>query len=60
MNIDDTGQLLGEGFLLRPIVEEDAELIAAASVGDVPDWTFIPRDLEVEEGSGMDSARVRH
>jgi RimJ/RimL family protein N-acetyltransferase len=52
MKIADVGQLWGDGFLLRPIVEEDAELIAAASVSDVPDWTFIPRNL------GKDEARA--
>ena len=45
MNITGIVQLRGDGFLLRPIVEGDAEVITAASVSDVPDWTFIPRDL---------------
>jgi hypothetical protein len=45
MNITGAGQLQGDGFLLRPIVEDDAEVIASASLSDVPDWTFIPRDL---------------
>jgi hypothetical protein len=45
MNITGAGQLQGDGFLLRPIVEDDAGVIASASLSDVPDWTFIPRDL---------------
>jgi RimJ/RimL family protein N-acetyltransferase len=46
MEISDSEQLQGEGFLLRPIEDGDAQLMVAASRGDVPDWTFIPRDLD--------------
>jgi RimJ/RimL family protein N-acetyltransferase len=49
MNTADVGQLRGDGFLLRPIAEQDAELIVAASASDVPDWTFIPRNLGEDE-----------
>lgn len=40
--------LAGEAFTLRVLVEEDADLIVAASRTDVPDWTYIPRDLDGE------------
>jgi RimJ/RimL family protein N-acetyltransferase len=46
MKITGSEQLRGEGFLLRPIVESDAELMVAASQSDIPDWTFIPRSLD--------------
>jgi RimJ/RimL family protein N-acetyltransferase len=46
MKVDDSEQLQGKGFLLRAITEKDAELIVAASVTDIPDWTFIPRGLD--------------
>lgn len=39
-------QLSGDGFLLRPLAEEDFELIAVASKTDIPDWTFVPRNLD--------------
>jgi hypothetical protein len=45
MNIQGTEMLRGEGFVLRPITEEDAQRMVAASASDIPDWTFIPRDL---------------
>lgn len=32
--------------MLRPIMEKDAQLMVAASQSDVPDWTFIPRNLD--------------
>jgi RimJ/RimL family protein N-acetyltransferase len=50
LHIDGTEQLRGDGFVLRPISEGDAGLIRGASTTDVPDWTFIPRDLD-EEGA---------
>jgi RimJ/RimL family protein N-acetyltransferase len=49
MKITGSEQLHGEGFLLRPIMESDARLIVAASQSDVPDWTFIPRNLDEDE-----------
>lgn len=52
MNAGAVGVLDGEGFRLRVLAEEDAELLVAASRSDVPDWTFIPRDL------GEDDARA--
>jgi ribosomal-protein-alanine N-acetyltransferase len=48
MNIDVSEQLQGDGFILRPITEKDSGLIVAASLSDVPDWTFIPRNLDRE------------
>jgi len=49
MKITSSEQLHGEGFLLRPIMESDTQLIVTASQSDVPDWTFIPRDLDEGE-----------
>jgi RimJ/RimL family protein N-acetyltransferase len=46
MKITGSERIQGKGFLLRPITEEDAELIAAASLSDIPDWTYIPRDMD--------------
>lgn len=46
MKISGTETIQGDGFTLRPIAEEDAELIAAASISDIPDWTYIPRNLD--------------
>lgn len=46
MELTGIKQIQGNGFTLRPINEEDAGLIAAASVTDIPDWTYIPRDLD--------------
>jgi RimJ/RimL family protein N-acetyltransferase len=46
MKITDFEHIQGNGFSLRPITEEDAKLMVAASISDVPDWTFIPRDLD--------------
>jgi RimJ/RimL family protein N-acetyltransferase len=46
MKIRDTGRIQGEGFYLRPIIERDAPLMVAASFSDIPDWTFIPRNLD--------------
>ena len=46
MKITGFEHIQGNGFLLRPITEKDAELMVAASISDVPDWTFIPRDLD--------------
>ena len=47
MMITGSERIQGNGFLLRPIIEEDTELMMAASVSDVPDWTYIPRNLDV-------------
>jgi RimJ/RimL family protein N-acetyltransferase len=46
MKISGSGQVQGEGLLLRPISEADAQLMVAASRSDIPDWTFIPRELD--------------
>jgi RimJ/RimL family protein N-acetyltransferase len=46
MNIEGYEKLAGDGFVLRPITEDDARLMVAASTSDIPDWTFIPRDLD--------------
>jgi RimJ/RimL family protein N-acetyltransferase len=46
MKITGFEHILGNDFLLRPITEEEAGLMVAASISDVPDWTFIPRDLD--------------
>lgn len=46
MNITGTEYIQGNGFWLRPINEDDAEMIIAASLSDVPDWTYIPRNLD--------------
>jgi RimJ/RimL family protein N-acetyltransferase len=45
MKITGSEAIRGNGFSLRPIAEEDDELIMAASVCDVPEWTYIPRNL---------------
>ncbi len=45
MKISGSENIQGDGFSLRPITEEDAELIVAASHSDIPDWTYIPRNL---------------
>ena len=55
MKITGSEDLQGDGFFLRPIAESDAELIVAASVSDIPDWTFIPRTL----GQGGAEAWIR-
>ena len=46
MIITGSETIQGNGFSLRPITEEDAEVIVSASVSDVPDWTYIPRNLD--------------
>jgi RimJ/RimL family protein N-acetyltransferase len=48
MKITGSEHIQAEGILLRPIAEKDADLIVAASDSDVPNWTFIPRDLDQE------------
>jgi RimJ/RimL family protein N-acetyltransferase len=45
MEIPDIVRIQQGQLLLRPIAEADTALIAAASLTDVPDWTYIPRDL---------------
>jgi len=49
MRIRSSEQMRGEGFLLRPIAESDAQLMVDSSKTDIPDWTFIPRDLDKGE-----------
>jgi RimJ/RimL family protein N-acetyltransferase len=49
MRITGSEQLNGDGFVLRPIAESDAQMIVNAGESDVPDWTFIPRDLDEDE-----------
>jgi RimJ/RimL family protein N-acetyltransferase len=39
-------EIVGPGVRLRPLDASDAALIATASRTDIPDWTFIPRDLD--------------
>lgn len=46
MDIVGTEKIRESGLELRPIAEADAGLIVAASVSDVPDWTYIPRRLD--------------
>lgn len=46
MNIAGTEKIEEGGLRLRPIAEADARLIVAASVSDVPDWTYVPRGLD--------------
>lgn len=46
MKISGSEELQGESLSLRPIMESDAQLMVDASQSDVPDWTFIPRDLD--------------
>jgi len=46
MKISGSENIQGDGFSLRPIAEEDAGLIVAASLSDIPDWTYIPRKLD--------------
>jgi RimJ/RimL family protein N-acetyltransferase len=46
MKITGSEHIHGGGLLLRLIADEDAGLIAAASLSDVPDWTFVPRNLD--------------
>jgi hypothetical protein len=46
MKITGIEHIQGNGLLLRPITEQNAELIVSATVSDIPDWTFIPRDLD--------------
>ncbi len=50
MEINTSERLQGNGFQLRPIEEDDAEVIVLASLSDVPEWTYIPRDLNAEGG----------
>jgi len=47
MIITGTEHIQGSGFSLRPITGEDAGLIVAASVSDIPDWTYIPRNQDL-------------
>lgn len=46
MESRDAGPVIGPGFVLRPLGEQHVDLMIAASRSDVPDWTFIPRDLD--------------
>jgi hypothetical protein len=46
MKVTATMSIQGSGFLLRPNAEDDADLMMAASVSDVTDWTYIPRNLD--------------
>jgi ribosomal-protein-alanine N-acetyltransferase len=46
---DPTEPVRGDGLLLRPIDVSDADIIMEAGTTDVPDWTFIPRDLALED-----------
>jgi len=46
MKISSSETLQGSGFLLRPITADDSDLIVAASTTDIPDWTYIPRNLD--------------
>ena len=48
MEIGKSELLRGEGFHLRTIGEEDAMVLVAASQSDIPDWTYIPRDLDID------------
>lgn len=48
MEIKTSERLQGDGFHLRLIEEEDAEVIVLASQSDVTEWTYIPRNLDAE------------
>ena len=48
MNTGGCEVLHGDGFVLRPISECDSSVIVVASISDVPDWTYVPRDLDDE------------
>lgn len=48
MEIDKSERLQGDGFQLRPIEEEDADVMVAASDSDIPEWTYIPRDMDAQ------------
>lgn len=48
MKINSSERIQGQGFHLRLLAEEDAEVIMRASQSDVPEWTYIPRDLDLE------------
>jgi RimJ/RimL family protein N-acetyltransferase len=55
MNIAGSEKIQEGGLQLRPIAEADAGLIVAASVSDVPDWTYVPRSLD--EGAAREWIR---
>jgi len=48
MDSASTTPISANGFALRPMREDDFLLVVEASRSDVPDWTFIPRNLEEE------------
>jgi ribosomal-protein-alanine N-acetyltransferase len=48
MKINRSERLQGDGFHLRLLEEDEAEVIVRASRSDVPEWTYIPRDLDAE------------
>lgn len=44
--------------MLRPLADHDFGMIAAASRSDVPDWTFVPRDLSDQDAKVWVEKRV--
>lgn len=46
MRTDRLDPVLAGGFVLRPLTVDDTALIRAAGSTDVPDWTFLPRDVD--------------
>lgn len=48
MEIKDSALLQGDGYHLRLLETGDAKVILRASQTDVPDWTYIPRDLDLD------------
>ncbi len=53
MEAASVDRLAGEGFVLRPITHRDTGLLVEASRTDIPDWTYLPRDLQPEDASTM-------
>lgn len=53
MNSAEVDQLIGDGFVLRPIAPDDAPLLVEASATDIPEWTYLRRNLSVESATSL-------
>lgn len=49
MRTDDLGRVDAGTFVLRPLSTDDTALVVAAGRTDVPDWTFLGRDVDDDE-----------
>lgn len=53
MQSADVVELTGGAFLLRPIEARDAGLLAEASRTDIPEWTYLRRDLDTKTATAI-------